>query len=645
MVFRKLPGVSASGMGLRLSQKFVFLLFLSGLVTLCFGALFFLPDSVRLKRIFLSKTETQPVTVGSGSENDAREHLKRAGKEPEHPRGVTSAKGETSTKLKSLIRKPPVSQEATEERLAGDRAQEDLTLSRSRTQSASERVTSPDRGAGSDTFSYKKYTRCLLKPPLGRDGGKPSDPKTEERRVKVKEMMKFAWDNYKLYAWGKNELRPLTRNGHIGNMFGGLRGASIIDSLDTLYIMGLMEEYNDAKEWVQTSLDLNSNGEASLFEVNIRYVGGLLSAYYLTGEELFRSKAMELGEKLLPAFNTPTGIPRGVINLGSSGTSWSWGWASAGSSILAEFGTLHLEFVHLTELSNNPIYTEKVMNIRKLLNKIEKPHGLYPNFLSPVSGNWVQHHVSIGGLGDSFYEYLIKSYLMSDKTDDDAKKMYYGALEAIEANLVQKSTGGLTYMAEWRGGILDHKMGHLACFSGGMIGIGADDGAPDKRQHYLDLAAEITHTCHESYTRSATKLGPEAFRFDAGAEATATRLSDRYYILRPEVIESYMYMWRLTHDPKYRDWGWEAVEALEEHCRVESGFSGIRDVYTMTVSHDNMQQSFFLSETLKYLYLLFSDDDLLPLEDWVFNTEAHPLPIIRKSCLQDEATQDKTVSN
>ncbi|XP_020489189.1 mannosyl-oligosaccharide 1,2-alpha-mannosidase IA isoform X1 [Labrus bergylta] len=647
MVFRKLPGVSASGMGLRLSQKFVFLLFLSGLVTLCFGALFFLPDSVRLKRIFLSKTETQPVTVGSGSENDAgRAHLKRP-KDQEHGlRGMTPAKGETSsTKLKSLSRKPPVSHEATEARLAGGRAQEDLTLPRSKTEpSISDKATAPAHGPTSDTFNYQKFKRCLLKPPLGRDGGKPSDPMTNERREKVKEMMKFAWDNYKRYAWGKNELRPLTRNGHIGNMFGGLRGASIIDSLDTLYIMGLMEDYNDAKEWVESSLDLNSNGEASLFEVNIRYVGGLLSAYYLTGEEMFKSKALELGEKLLPAFNTPTGIPRGVINLGSSGTSWSWGWASAGSSILAEFGTLHLEFVHLSELSNNPIYTEKVMNIRKLLNKIEKPHGLYPNFLSPVSGNWVQHHVSIGGLGDSFYEYLIKSFLMSDKMDDGAKKMYYGALEAIEANLVQKSAGGLTYMAEWRGGILDHKMGHLACFSGGMIGIGADDGAPEKRQHYLDLAAEITHTCHESYTRSATKLGPEAFRFDAGAEASATRLSDRYYILRPEVIESYMYMWRLTHDPKYREWGWEAVEALEQHCRVESGFSGIRDVYTMTVSHDNMQQSFFLSETLKYLYLLFSDDDLLPLEDWVFNTEAHPLPVVRKSCLQEENTQDKTVS-
>ncbi|KAM9806563.1 mannosyl-oligosaccharide 1,2-alpha-mannosidase IA isoform X1 [Syngnathus typhle] len=648
MVFRKLPGVSASGMGLRLSQKFVFLLFLSGLVTLCFAALFFLPDSVRLKRIFLSKSENQPATAaGSGmaAENDASERSKSQ-RDQEHPRGVTSAKGESGVvviaggagrgglaRFKGLTRKTPPSYEATEERLAGGKAQEDMTL-------GSDKDSSPDSGA---TFAYKKFRRCLLKPPLGRDGGKPGDPKTDKRREKVKEMMKFAWDNYKQYAWGKNELRPLTKNGHIGNMFGGLRGASIIDSLDTLYIMGLLDEYNDAKEWVRINLDLTSNGEASLFEVNIRYVGGLLSAYYLTGEEMFKTKVLELGAKLLPAFNTPTGIPRGVINLGSSGSSWSWGWASAGSSILAEFGTLHLEFIHLSELSGDPIYTEKVMNIRKLLNKIEKPQGLYPNFLSPVSGNWVQHHVSIGGLGDSFYEYLIKSYLMSDKTDEDAKNMYYNALEAIENNLVQKSPGGLTYMAEWRGGILDHKMGHLACFSGGMIGIGADDGAPDKRQHYLDLAAEVTHTCHESYDRSATKLGPEAFRFDGGAEATATRLSDRYYILRPEVIESYMYMWRLTHDPKYREWGWEAVEALERHCRVESGFSGIRDVYTLADSHDNMQQSFFLSETLKYLYLLFSDDDLLPSEDWIFNTEAHPLPVVRKSCLQDASVtaQDK----
>ncbi|KAK9394747.1 mannosyl-oligosaccharide -C2-alpha-mannosidase IC-like [Crotalus adamanteus] len=100
-------------------------------------------------------------------------------------------------------------------------------------------------------------------------------------------------------------------------MFGGLRGATVVDALDTLYVMELQEEFQEAKDWVEQSFDLNvQNGEASLFEVNIRYVGGLLSAYYLTGEEVFKSKALELGEKLLPAFNTPTGIPRGVINLG-----------------------------------------------------------------------------------------------------------------------------------------------------------------------------------------------------------------------------------------------------------------------------------------------------------------------------------------
>ncbi|NXE04348.1 MA1C1 mannosidase, partial [Lophotis ruficrista] len=479
-------------------------------------------------------------------------------------------------------------------------------------------------------FDYERFRRSLRHPVRG---GRPGeDPETRARRMKIKEMMKFAWDNYKQYALGKNELRPLTKNGHIGNMFGGLRGATVVDALDTLYIMELEEEFQEAKKWVENSFDLNVNGEASLFEVNIRYIGGLLAAYYLTGEEVFKSKALELGEKLLPAFNTPTGIPRGVINLGRqdtrslfspcSGMSWSWGWASAGSSILAEFGTLHLEFLHLSELSGNP-----VMNIRKVLNRVEKPQGLYPNFLSPVTGNWVQHHVSIGGLGDSFYEYLIKSWLMSDKKDSEAKKMYDDALEAIEKHLVKKSAGGLTYIAEWRGGVLDHKMGHLACFSGGMIALGAEHAGEERKQHYVDLAAEITNTCHESYARSDTKLGPEAFRFDAGTEAMATRLSERYYILRPEVVESYMYMWRLTHDPKYRQWGWEVVKALEKHCRVEAGFSGIRDVYATTPTHDNMQQSFFLAETLKYLYLLFCEDDVLSLDDWVFNTEAHPLPV------------------
>jgi mannosyl-oligosaccharide alpha-1,2-mannosidase len=102
---------------------------------------------------------------------------------------------------------------------------------------------------------------------------------------------------------------------------------------------------------------------------------------------------------------------------------------------------------------------------------------------------------------------------------------------------------------------------------------------------------------------------------------------ERYYLLRPEVVEAYFYLWRLTKEQKYRDWAWEAAQAIEKHCRTDSGFSGIRDVYESSPQKDDVQQSFFLAETLKYLYLTFSDDSVIPLDKYVFNTEAHPFRI------------------
>uniref|UniRef100_A0A2R9BNM2 alpha-1,2-Mannosidase n=1 Tax=Pan paniscus TaxID=9597 RepID=A0A2R9BNM2_PANPA len=616
MLMRKVPGfVPASPWGLRLPQKFLFLLFLSGLVTLCFGALFLLPHSSRLKRLFLAPRTQQPgleVVAEIAGHAPAREQ------EPPPNPAAAPAPGEDDPSSWASPRRRKGGLRRT--RPTGPRVE--ATAARGNSIPASR----PGDEGVPFRFDFNAFRSRLRHPVLGTRADESQEPQSQVRaqREKIKEMMQFAWQSYKRYAMGKNELRPLTKDGYEGNMFGGLSGATVIDSLDTLYLMELKEEFQEAKAWVEESFHLNVSGEASLFEVNIRYIGGLLSAFYLTGEEVFRIKAIRLGEKLLPAFNTPTGIPKGVVSFKSG----NWGWATAGSSsILAEFGSLHLEFLHLTELSGNQVFAEKVRNIRKVLRKIEKPFGLYPNFLSPVSGNWVQHHVSVGGLGDSFYEYLIKSWLMSGKTDMEAKNMYYEALEAIETYLLNVSPGGLTYIAEWRGGILDHKMGHLACFSGGMIALGAEDAKEEKRAHYRELAAQITKTCHESYARSDTKLGPEAFWFNSGREAVATQLSESYYILRPEVVESYMYLWRQTHNPIYREWGWEVVLALEKYCRTEAGFSGIQDVYSSTPNHDNKQQSFFLAETLKYLYLLFSEDDLLSLEDWVFNTEAHPLPV------------------
>uniref|UniRef100_A0A665V244 alpha-1,2-Mannosidase n=1 Tax=Echeneis naucrates TaxID=173247 RepID=A0A665V244_ECHNA len=556
------PQKSASPTSFRLTEKFILLLVFSAFITLCFGAIFFLPDSSKLlSGVFFhsSAVETNTRTGPDGGDSGITAPPGPPGTNPWTPRPETDGpKSESSSKLILL------------------------------------------------------FNSFRLSPPL---------PPCQ--------MMKHAWDSYRRFAWGSNELRPVSKQGHSSNLFGSIKGATIVDALDTLYIMEMFEEFDVATEWVEKNLDFNVNAEVSVFEVNIRFVGGLLSAYYLSGKEVFRRKAVELGEKLLPAFKTPTGIPWALLNL-KSGIGRNWPWASGGSSILAEYGTLHLEFMHLSKLSGNPEFAQKVMNIRKVLNRLDKPQGLYPNYLNPNSGQWGQHHVSVGGLGDSFYEYLLKAWLMSDKTDEEGKKMYYDALQAIETNLMRKSSNGLTYIAEWKGGLLEHKMGHLTCFAGGMIALGADGAPSDKTGHQMEQAAEIARTCHESYARTALKLGPEAFRFDGGVEAIATRQNEKYFILRPEVIETYMYMWRFTHDPKYREWGWEAVQALEQHCKVEGGYSGIRDVYASTPNHDDVQQSFYLAETLKYLYLLFSDDDHLPFDHWVFNTEAHPLPVIRK---------------
>ncbi|XP_024245220.1 mannosyl-oligosaccharide 1,2-alpha-mannosidase IB [Oncorhynchus tshawytscha] len=603
---------------LRLSEKFILLLILSAFITLCFGAFFFLPDNSKHKRFDL------------GLEDVLIPHIE-APKGAKHPGGQVVIHGqgghdehrhrEEEESLRDKIR--------VDHERALQEAKEKLRKSRDELRAE---IQTEKSKVVEDLKKKKEVPKPLPPVPMpkvvGVNDGDPVEPDVKEKRDKIREMMKHAWDSYRQYGWGHNELKPLAKKGHSTNIFGNSQmGATIVDALDSLYMMGLHDEFKDGQEWIEQNLDFSVNAEVSVFEVNIRFTGGLLAAYYLSGQEVFKVKAVQLAEKLLPAFNTPTGIPWAMVNL-KSGVGRNWGWASAGSSILAEFGTLHMEFVHLTYLTGNPAYYQKVMHIRKLLAKMDRPNGLYPNYLNPRTGRWGQHHTSVGGLGDSFYEYLLKAWLMSDKTDTEARKTYDDAIEAIERHLIRKSNGGLTFIGEWKNGHLERKMGHLTCFAGGMFALGADGSPDDKAGHYLQLGAEIAHTCHESYDRTVLKLGPEAFKFDSGLEAVAVRQNEKYYILRPEVIETYWYMWRFTHDPKYRQWGWEAAQAIDKYCRVSGGFSGVKDVYSSNPTYDDVQQSFFLAETLKYLYLLFSSDDLMPLESWVFNTEAHPLPVL-----------------
>ncbi|EDV46179.1 mannosyl-oligosaccharide alpha-1,2-mannosidase IA isoform X2 [Drosophila erecta] len=467
-----------------------------------------------------------------------------------------------------------------------------------------------------------------------------------EKRNQVVKMMEHAWHNYKLYAWGKNELRPLSQRPHSASIFGSYDlGATIVDGLDTLYIMGLEKEYREGRDWIERKFSLdNISAELSVFETNIRFVGGMLTLYAFTGDPLYKEKAQHVADKLLPAFQTPTGIPYALVNT-KTGVAKNYGWASGGSSILSEFGTLHLEFAYLSDITGNPLYRERVQTIRQVLKEIEKPKGLYPNFLNPKTGKWGQLHMSLGALGDSYYEYLLKAWLQSGQTDEEAREMYDEAMLAILDKMVRTSPGGLTYVSDLKFDRLEHKMDHLACFSGGLFALGAATWQNDYTDKYMEVGKGITNTCHESYIRAPTQLGPEAFRFSEAVEARALRSQEKYYILRPETFESYFVLWRLTHDQKYRDWGWEAVLALEKHCRTAHGYCGLRNVYQQEPQKDDVQQSFFLAETLKYLYLLFSDDSVLPLDEWVFNTEAHPLPIKGANAYYRQAPVTLPVSN
>lgn len=115
----------------------------------------------------------------------------------------------------------------------------------------------------------------------------------------------------------------------------------------------------------------------------------MLSCYAFTGDVMFRDKAKHVADKLLPAFQTATGIPHSLINP-STGISKNYPWASGGSSILSEIGTLHLEFSYLSDITGNPVYREKVDRVRKVLRDTDKPRGLYPNYINPKTGKWGQ---------------------------------------------------------------------------------------------------------------------------------------------------------------------------------------------------------------------------------------------------------------
>ena len=466
-----------------------------------------------------------------------------------------------------------------------------------------------------------------------------SDPEMQVQcltvRLRIKDTTRNAFLAYRRVAWGADELMPLSQEGSslIGNS-----GATIIDSLDSLFIMGLQDEYLLARAWVQEFYHPQEIASyVSVFETTIRALGGLLAIYDLTADHMFLEKAKQIGEIILDAFGAEV-LPTPSYN------PYQQSMGARRDFCLAEVGSITVELERLGSIVSDLKYRQKIDQLLRVIAKrkgtaqSQKWNGLFPVELDS-HGVFRGHIASFTGQSDSFYEYLIKLHFLRHSNDHSSPelRMFQDAIAGMLRHLLGRygpDNNGY-FLGKWNmdTGRLSDSMDHLACFTPGMLIMALRRGALDTfigGYNVLHVAEGLGEACWQMYAASANGLAGEATRFDRrGAHPI---IGSRWYIQRPEAVESFWYLFRFTGERKWQEYGTRIFDKIESHCAVHGGlwgYSGLDD----NGDKDNKQQSFFIAETLKYLYLLHSlsptlgETDFMDTTKWVLNTEAHPLRV------------------
>ncbi len=413
---------------------------------------------------------------------------------------------------------------------------------------------------------------------------------------RVREAFRHAWTGYKSYAWGHDMLKPLSRGAR--DWYGSSLDITPIDALDMLILMGDRTEADLTRQFILARTSFDQDIFVKTFEITIRLLGGLLSAHQMTGDPGLLKLADDLGRRLLPAFNSPTGMPYTYVNLRT-------GAVKDPNTNPAEVGTLLLEFGTLGKLTGKPVYFERAKKALVEIFKRRSPIGLVGEGINCETGEWTNPDSHVSGAIDSYYEYLLKAAILFD--DAECRRMYDESMVAVHRYLADDREGRLWYgHANMRTGerTATH-YGALDAFFPAVLALGGD----------LDRARRLQDSSHLMWTH----FGIEPERFDYRTMAVV----ERGYPLRPEIIESAYYLFVLTRDPKYREMGRVYLDALDRWCRKDVGYAALSDVVAKT-PRDEMD-SFFLAETLKYLYLLFAPPETLDLKQVVFTTEAHPI--------------------
>ncbi|KAF8582069.1 glycoside hydrolase family 47 protein [Ramaria rubella] len=517
-------------------------------------------------------------------------------------------------------------------------------------------------------------------PPLQGSVKKPPlDPLWATRADSVKQAFLHAYRAYERYApYPYDEILPLT-NGSTINLNGW--GLTMVDSLDTMLLLGLEDDFKRAVSSLETlDFSMSQYSVAPFFETVIRYLGGFLSAYAISREPVLLALAKDLGQKLLPAFNTPSGLPIYGVNTETGATRTGW------ATVLAEIASCQMEYKYLAYLTGDDEYFTKADKVMDVLQDLQPAHGMWPTMYDINSGTPNNAHHSVGAWADSAYEYLLKQYLLSGKTELRPAKLYMKSIEGIIENLLYLSnTRNLLYITDANGLEPTRKFDHLSCFFPGLLALGVStlpDTLMTLEQRELHMWAAIlthsnvqaeglAHTCWIMYADQPSGLGAEMVTFDGGKDASEVKwmrrlekwkedgkpggkppgvgnaapplpsgggniimdysLTTSSYLLRPEAstttLESMFIMYRTTHDVKWRDRGWQIWEAIESKTRTASGYASVYEVENVNPNPANSLPSYFLAETVKYAYLIALEQDPWPAEAYILNTEAHPLPV------------------
>jgi len=475
-----------------------------------------------------------------------------------------------------------------------------------------------------------------------------------KRRQAVKDAFTRAWTSYKQHAWMADELAPIS--GGKKDHFGGW-SATLVDSFDTLWIMDMKDEFEHAVA-AAVSIDFGASTlqEVNVFETTIRYLGGFLAGYDLSGEQRLLDKAIELGDMLIAAFDTPNRMP--VMRWRLQNAKYGRPQTALSQSLVAEIGSLEMEFTRLSQLTgDNRFYdaTDRIMRVFETQQDTTKLPGMWPIMVDAERANFARYSgFTLGAMADSLYEYFPKMHALLGGLDPKYEKMYRKSMTTAYNHTMFKPMtpheadiliSGHVEINSDGTPELEHQGQHLVCFAGGMYALG---GRLFNDPHHVETGRKLTDGCIWAYKSMPIGIMPEVFhtshcpsltepcpwsdakwhtdvvaRKDPGQPASAAHsiiiqdrlregyigIKDRRYILRPEAIESVFIMYRITGEKKYLESAWEMWTAIDKYTRTPLANGALRDVTVPpndVVVVDSME-SFWLAETLKVCSLAFDE--------------------------------------